>query len=399
MDRSSLRVVSLITLWQIAASICYYTVFAATPLFRDAFGLSRFSVGFVVTALTLGYATFLLPVGALIDRYGERRTLVIGLVGLSTGAVLVAAAPSYPLLLAAAFFLGSLYATAIPGTNKAIYDAIAAGRQNVAMGIKQVGVTAGSGISSLLVTGLAGVLFWQAGFLVAAGVGIVAVALFAVGYPASDDGGAAEFPDFGALSRNRPYRVLVAAGFFLGAALFTTTGYTVLFVQEEIGTSVAFGGVVLALVQLFGSAGRVLTGWLSDALPGEPQVRIGSILIAQALGGAVLLGAVAGVSSPLAAAVTFSALGFFVLGNTGVYYSCMSTLVATDEMGGATAGGQLSLVAGSIVAPPAFGYLADTVGYRASWGLLAAGCVAAAGLLLYAIRLEPPIDEPAMDEG
>ncbi len=91
-------------------------------------------------------------------------------------------------------------------------------------------------------------------------------------------------------------------------------------------------------------------------------------------------------------------LGFFVLGNTGVYYSCMATLVGADEMGGATAGGQLALVAGALFAPPAFGYLADTVGYRASWWLLAAACVAAAVLLLFAIRVEPPVEEIAMQE-
>jgi MFS transporter, ACS family, hexuronate transporter len=396
MDRSYWRTVSLITLWQVAASICYYTVFAATPFFRAEFGLSRFHVGFVVTALTLGYAIFLLPVGALIDRFGEYRSLSLGLVGLAAGAVFVAGAPSVALLLAAAFFLGSTYAAAIPGTNKAVYDNVTAGRQNLAMGIKQVGVTAGSGISALLVTGLAGILFWQAGFLIAAVVGLIVAALFTALYTGSHDGGTAEYPDFRALSRNRPYRWLVAAGFFLGAALFTTTGYTVLFVQEEVGASVAFGGVVLAIVQLFGSIGRVVTGWLSDALPGDPRTRIGSILIVQALAGAALFVVTAETSTPLGAAVAFAALGFFVLGHTGVYYSCMATFVATEEMGGATAGGQLALVAGSVVAPPAFGYLADVIGYRASWWLLGAGCVVAAGLLVGAVRVESPVSEPAM---
>ncbi|WP_339102917.1 MFS transporter [Haloterrigena salinisoli] len=398
MDRSYWRTVSLVTLWQVSASVCYYTVFAATPFFRDEFGLSRFGVGLVVTALTLGYAVWLLPVGAVIDRFGEGRTLTLGLVGLGTGAALVAGAPTYALLLAAAFFLGSTYATAIPGTNKAIYDAIAAGRQNLALGIKQVGVTAGSGVSALLVTGLAGALFWQAGFLIAAGLALVVAVTFAVCYRSAGGGGQAEYPDFRALSRNRPYRVLVAAGFFLGAALFTTTGYTVLYLEESIGASIVGGGVVLALVQLFGSVGRLVGGWLSDNLPGEPDVRIGAILIVQALAGAVLFVVVAATDSPLNAAVAFSVLGFFVLGNTGVYYSYMATLVTADEMGGATAGGQLSLVAGSVVAPPAFGYLADTVGYRASWWLLAAGTAVAAGLLAYAVRLEPPVDEPAMQE-
>ncbi|NUC71202.1 MFS transporter [Haloterrigena sp. SYSU A558-1] len=398
MDRSYWRTVSLVTLWQVSASVCYYTVFAATPFFRDEFGLSRFAVGLVVTALTLGYAIWLLPVGAVIDRFGEGRTLVVGLVGLGIGAMLVAGAPTYALLLAAAFFLGSTYATAIPGTNKAIYDAIAAGRQNLALGIKQVGVTAGSGVSALLVTGLAGALFWQAGFLIAAGFALVVAGVFAVCYRGAGEGGRAEYPDFRALSRNRPYRVLVAAGFFLGAALFTTTGYTVLYLEESIGASVVGGGGVLALVQLFGSVGRLAGGWLSDTLPGEPHVRIGAILIVQALAGSLLFVVVAATATPVAAAVAFSALGFFVLGNTGVYYSYMATLVTADEMGGATAAGQLSLVAGSVVAPPAFGYLADAVGYRASWWLLAAGTALAAGLLAYAVRLEPPVDEPAMRE-
>ena len=398
MGRSYWRTVSLVSLWQVSASVCYYAVFAATPFFREAFNLSRFTVGFVVTALTLGYAVWLLPVGALIDRFGERRTLVIGLFGLSAGAAAVAGARTYALLLAATFFLGSTYATAIPGTNKAVYDNIAAGRQNLAMGIKQVGVTAGSGISALLVTGLAGVLFWQAGFLVAAGTGLLVAVVFALFYRGATDGGTAESPDFRDLARNRPYRALVAAGAFLGAALFTTTGYTVLYVHEAIGTSVAFGGVVLALVQLFGSVGRLVGGWLSDALPGEPQVRIGAILLVQAVAGALLFVVVAATDTAWSAVVAFAALGFFVLGNTGVYYSYMATLVAADEMGGASAGGQLALVVGSIVAPPAFGYLADTVGYRGSWWLLAAGTVVASGLLVYSVRLDPPLDESAMQE-
>jgi MFS transporter, ACS family, hexuronate transporter len=395
MDRSYWRTVSLVTLWQVSASVCYYAVFAATPFFRAEFGLSRFQVGFVVTTLTLGYALFLLPLGTLTDRVGERRTLTLGLVGLSVGVALVAGAPSFALLLAAVFFLGSLYGTAIPGTNKAIYDAIGEGKQNLAMGIKQVGVTAGSGISALLVTGLAGVLFWQAGFLVAGGVGIAVAAVFWLWYRGSNEGGTASYPDFSGLARNRPYRALVAAGFFLGAALFTTTGYTVLFVEEEVGASVAVGGVVLALVQLFGSVGRVVGGWLSDALPGEPRVRIGAILIVQAVAGATAFLAVAASTTTGGAAIAFSLLGFFVLGNTGVYYSCMATLVRADEMGVATSGGQLALTGGGLVGPPAFGYLADTVGYQASWWLLAAGSLLAAGLVGVVVRRESPVDEPA----
>lgn len=395
MDRSYWRTLSLVTLWQVSASICYYAVFAATPFLRDAFGLSRFRVGIVVTTLTLGYAVFLLPLGAATDRYGERTTLSLGLVGLAAGVLLVAGAPSYALLLAAAFCLGSAYGTAIPGTNKAVFDNIAADRQNLAMGIKQVGVTGGSGISALLVTGLAGFVAWQVGFLIAAGLGVAVAVGFALLYRGESDGRAGELPDFRGLLENGPYRALIAAGLFLGAALFTTTGYTVLYVEESIGGSVAFGGVVLALVQLFGSVGRVFTGWLSDALPGQPRARITAILIVQTLASAVLFVVVSRTSTTLGAAVAFSVLGFFVLGYTGVYYSSLATLVTAEEMGSATAGGQLALTGGALVAPPVFGRLADAFGYRTSWLFLAGGSVVAGFLLLWVLRTEPSIERPA----
>lgn len=120
--------------------------------------------------------------------------------------------------------------------------------------------------------------------------------------------------------------------------------------------------------------------------------------IAGAVAGAVLFVVITATDSAWSAAVAFSALGFFVLGNTGVYYSYMATLVTADEMGGATAVGQLALVVGSVVTPPVFGYLADTIGYRGSWWLLAAGTIIAAGLLAYSVQLESPVDEPAMQE-
>jgi len=384
------RVVSLIFVWQLAASVCYYAVFAATPFFRDRFGLSGTEVGLVVTSLTLGYAAFLLPLGALTDRYGERRTLTAGLLGLATGAVLVTGSWSYPTLMVSTFLLGSLYGTAMPGTNKAIFDSTPPGRRNLAVGIKQVGVTAGSGASALLVTGIAGVLFWEAGFYVAAAGGLAVAAAFWLAY--RDAGGSAEasYPDFRRLARNRPYRALAGAGVCLGAGLFTTTGYTILYVEESVGASVAFGGLVLAAVQVSGSAGRVLTGWLSDALPGDPRRSIGAVLLAQSLLSAASFAGVAFVDRRVLAAGAFVVLGFFVLGFTGVYYSCMATLVSAEEMGGATAGGQLALTSGALFAPPAFGYLADAVGYRTGWLMLGALALMAAAFVGRVIVTEPP---------
>jgi len=378
------RTISLVFLWQLAASICYYAVFAATPFLRDEFGLTGATVGLVVTVLTLGYAVFLLPLGAVTDRYGEHRTLTAGLVGLAGGALLVPLAGTYAVLLGSVFVLGALYGTAMPGTNRAIFGSVPADRQNLATGIKQVGVTAGSGVSAVLLTNVAAVVAWEAGFYVAAGIAVAVAIGFAVAYTPTRTESTTEFPDFRTLLRNRPYRSLCLAGWFLGAALFTTVGYTILYLSDSVGLSVPVSGGVLAGLQVSGSVGRIVTGWLADTVPGDPRRRIGAILTAQALGSAVLFVAVAFVDHRLVAIAAFVTLGFFVLGFTGVYYSVLATLVPTEKMGGATAGGQLALTSGALLAPPAFGAIGESVGYRASWLLLAVLTAIAA---VFAVRV------------
>lgn len=374
------RLVSLVTAWHVAASVCYYAVFAGTTLLRDAFSLSAVSVGLVVTSLTLGYATFLLPLGVATDRFGERRTLSVGLCGLALGVTLIAVAPTFALVLVASFLLGSFYGVATPGTNKAIFDNVTPSRQHRAIGIKQVGPPLGSAIGSVLVTGLVGAFFWQMGFLVAAAVGVTTAAIFYATYTGGGTSDAA-YPGFRGLLGNRSYTLLLAAGTCLGAAFYTTTGYTVLYVEESVGAAVAVGGAVLATLQVFSSAGRVVAGWLGDTLPGRPATRVGSILSAQALGGGVLFLLVPAAETPAEAVVVFSLLGLFALGSVGLYYSLISIVVPEDDIGSASAGGQFAATLGGLLAPPAFGYLIETIGYGAGWGFLGLLSLLAVGLV------------------
>lgn len=381
MERST-RLVSVVLAWQVAASICYYAVFASTTFFQDAFGLSGFLVGLVITSLTLGYTLLLLPTGAVIDGYGERRVLITGLLGLGLIAIAIPFSPSFLVLLLTVSLLGTLYATAIPGTNRAIFENIPEGRQHLALGIKQVGVTAGSGISAVLVTWIAGTRFgWEAGFLVAGVVAFLVAGIFASVYREETGTGTISVQNPRELFGQSDYRRLTAAGFFLGAGLFTTTGYTILYI-ESLGASVGFAGIVLAAVQVGGSAGRVISGAVGDYLPGSEQVATTRILLVQAIGSALTFVGVILVDSPIVALAAFTLLGFFILGFTGMYYSCMSTLVSSEEMGQATAGGQLSLNGGALAGPPAFGLLADLFDYDAAWLALGAGALIATVLLL-----------------
>jgi predicted MFS family arabinose efflux permease len=375
-----------VTVWHIAASACYYAIYAGTPLFRNAFDLSGFEIGIVITSLSLGYATSLLPFGVATDRFGEHRTLTVGLSGLAVGVLAVTIAPTYWLLLVAAFFVGLMYGSATPGTNKAIFDGIESERQHRAIGIKQIGPTAGSAIGAVAITGLAGLFFWQFGFFVVAGAAVAIAGAFFLVYRGADRGDA-NVPDFRGLLSNRAYVVILLAGFGIGAAFYTATGYTVLFIDESVGATVATGGLVLATLQVASSAGRIGGGTLADILPGAPRVRTGSLLVVQAIGGGVLFVLLPAIDTPLVAGIAFAGIGLCILGSPGLYYSCISTLVAEEELGAASAVGQLAMTTSGLFAPPAFGYLIDVSGYALAWGFLGGLSFAAGGLLL-AVTLE-----------
>jgi MFS family permease len=368
--------------WQLTASLAFYAIFASTAFVRDTFGVSRAMTGVAITAIMLGYTAMLFGAGAAVDGYGEQPVMVVGLLGMAAGAVGVAYAPSFPLLLAALVVLGLAYASAMPATNRAIVEAAPAGRRNLAMNVKQVGVTAGSGLAAVLVTGVAATRFgWRAGFLVVAGVAVLVAAAFALGYEGTSGSEALALPDVRGLLDDRAYRGLVVSGFFFGAAVFTTTGAVVLHMTESVGVAAGFAGAVLAAVQVTGSTGRLLGGALADRIAGPPVRGPALVLTGQAVLSAACFLAVVAADAPLAAALAFPLLGLFILGFPGVYYATMTAIVEDDEVGAATAGGQTSLNLGGLVAPPVFGLVVDRYGYDAGWTAVAAVAVLAAVLV------------------
>lgn len=388
---STRRFIGLVTGWQVVASSCYYALFSATVFVRETFGLSRFLVGVLVTTMTLGYTLFLFPSGAVVDASGERPVLVGGLAALGAGAVAVAAAPTVAVLFVGAFALGSAYASAMPASNRAIVAGVPTDSQGFALGVKQVGVTAGSGLAAVVVVTVAPVVAsWELGMAALGASALLVAGGFAVGYTGEPGTGRLDLPDLAGLGANGPYVALVLAGFFLGAALFTTVGYLTLYLTESVGVSPGLAGLGFVLLQVAASTGRIVIGGLADRLARRTDWAraraAATVLAGQAGAGAVLLGALTfRVPTGLAVALV-AGVGFTVVGFTGLYYACMSALVGDEEVGAATAGGQTALNAGALVAPPAFGWLADSLSYRASWGLLTGSVVVGTALVALVVR-------------
>ncbi|MDZ7746512.1 MAG: MFS transporter [Halobacteriales archaeon] len=385
MTTRSWRTVAVVAGWQAAVSLCYYALFSATTYFRGAFGLSRTLIGVLTAVATLGYTLNLFPSGAAVDGFGERRVMLVGVTGLALSVALIGLAPTPIVLFAAAFLLGIAYAPGMPASNRAILSSAPRGKEGSAMGLKQVGVTAGSGAASLLIAGVAAVATWRWGFgLLAVLAGGYAL-IFAASYEGTSGSGEWSLPDVRAFRQNRAYVLVVIAGLFVGATIFTTVGYTLLYADEILGVSPVVAGVVLAAVQATGSAGRLGAGSLADRLGGGARAAATVTGVQAALAtGAFLLLAVGTLSRPVALGALL-VVGVSILGSTGVYYSCLTALVPQEEIGAASAGGQTAINVGGLFFPPAFGYLADTVGYGAGW-LLLAGCAGLLVIVLVAVR-------------
>ncbi len=256
------------------------------------------------------------------------------------------------------------------------------------MNVKQVGVTAGSAVSAILLTRLAtsnaaavlGVIRfdWQAAFLVGAALAVVVAVVTALRYDGKPAGGKLSVPDVRSLLDDRAYRGLLVSGFFLGAAVFTTTSYVVPHVTDTVAATAGVAGAVLATAQVTGSLGRLAGGELADRIPGRPTRGPGLVLAGQAALSTAGFLAVVVARGEAATWAAFGFLGVFMLGFPGVYYAVMTAMVDDAEVGAATAGGQTALNAGGLLAPPLFGTVAETVGYDVGWAALAVLTTAAA---------------------
>lgn len=381
------RTLTSILAWQATASFCYYAVFAATPFLRSAFSVSRFGVGLIVTALTLGQLVALLPVGAAVDGFGERRALVAGLGGSAVATVGIGLSVSLPVVGVAAFGLGVAYSVSMPGTNRAVFRSIPEERRNLGMGIKQVGVTAGSAMSSVVVPSVAVTRFgWRAGFVCAGVLGVVMAVVFGVVYDGDGGEGEFEIPSLTGPVGNASYLLLVVCGFFLGSALFVTASYTILYLTEDVGIPVTVAGMTLAGMQAAGSGGRVIFGEVVDRLPSADAQSASAVLFGQTVLIGVFVFAITLQTSPAVTILFAVVLGFFVFGFTSVYFSAIGSFIPDERVGGGSAAPQMALNVGALLAPPAFGFLADGPGYRAGW-LLVGGTVVLATILVGRVYL------------
>jgi MFS transporter, FSR family, fosmidomycin resistance protein len=122
---------------------------ALYPVIKESFALSYAQIGFITLAFQVT-ASLLQPVVGLVTDYRPKPySLVTGMAFTCAGVLLLAAAPSYPVLLVAAVFIGLGSSVFHPESSRVARMAAGA-KRGLAQSVFQVGGNAGSAMGPLL---------------------------------------------------------------------------------------------------------------------------------------------------------------------------------------------------------------------------------------------------------
>jgi len=141
--------------------------------------LSQVRLGWVFTAFLLGYALFQTPGGWLVDRFGPRRVLTVGVVWWGIFTALTASLPTkvwgaVVFFILVRFLLGAGEAIIYPSSNQFVSQWIPSQERGKANGLIFAGVGAGAGMAPIFVSYMMVRYGWRASFWMSALIGLLA---------------------------------------------------------------------------------------------------------------------------------------------------------------------------------------------------------------------------------
>ncbi len=335
------------------------------PLLKDMYGVGFTELGLAYSAFSLTTTLTQAPMGFVVDRYGARGLLIIGLMVESLCFALIGFFPNY----AALVILMAIAGLANSVFHPADYALLSAGVEDKRMGRAFSFHTAagyfGEAIAPVTIIALLAVVGLDNGLLLC-GMAGVATALWLLlnaatldatveVHHAKGDGGAA--PSSRGVKLLLSVPMLVGLVFFIGIALsmrgITSFSASVLHVLYE--TPLALAGTILSAFLFASPVGVLVGGWLADRTSRHDLVAAACLL---AIALSIFL--VATLELPLLLIGCLFAIAGFASGvvapSRDLMIRAMTPPGETGKVFGfVTSGYNLA----GMVGPPAFGYLLD----------------------------------------
>jgi MFS family permease len=340
-NRPSARIVS-IQRWSIALLVAggalnyidRATLSVANKLIQDELGIPVAKMGLLLSAFLWAYALAQLPVGGLIDRFGPRKLLGLGLFSWSIAQAAGGLVTGFGIFIVARAALGVGEAPLFPGGARVVRDWFGVRERGFATGLLQSASSLGNFIAVPLLTFLMLRLSWRWMFLIVGSAGVVLAVVWwsihrdpaevrlapdEIRYLTEGDvNTVSRPPSFAEWRQLFAYRTTwgMIAGFFGTIyTLWLYTGWLPYYLEHERHMSIARVGLVAAIPYFFGCVGAVTGGWLCDFFTrrGWTPIAGRKLLVSSALCGISLCTVGTVMAQSNAAALAFISVSLFLI--------------------------------------------------------------------------------------
>jgi sugar phosphate permease len=310
------------------------TLSVANKLIQHDLGIPVAKMGWLLSAFLWAYALAQLPVGGLIDRYGPRKTLGLGLFCWSVAQAAGGLVNGFGVFIAARFALGAGEAPLFPGGARVVRDWFGVRERGFATGLCQSAGSLGNFLAVPLLTFLMLRLNWRWMFVIVGAVGVVLALVWwsihrdpaevelttdeTLYLTEGDENTTTRPPSLDEWAKLFQYRTTwgMIAGFFGTVyTLWLYTSWMPYYLENERHMSIAEVGKFGGIPYFFGCVGAIAGGWLCDFLTrrGWTPIAGRKVLISSALVGLALCTVGTAYASANWAALAFISMSLFLV--------------------------------------------------------------------------------------
>ena len=359
---------------------------AILPIIRFEFDLTYTLSGLIVTGLNLSYALFALPAGIAADRMNRKILIVVNIIWFSAVMFLTGFSVEYWHLLVLQVLAGIGGGLYHPSGLAMISDLFVKKRGR-AMGVHgSLGFI--SGIAGPLLSGVIGTaLGWRWVFFLLTLPGFVISFLFWKLVPYErrekpeerEKDTKRETQSGGKSSTGMAIAVLSIVFATSSFSQNGLTAFTTIYLVDEMNLSVGYAAILLSVLSGMAIIAQPVSGWLSDYF-GRKKIIAANMMLTT-----VCIWALISVGDPFLATLLLVPLGFATGSIGAVIFAYVADVTPSSTLGKAY-GLFYSIGRGmGAISPVAIGFIADAVGLKNSF-LILAGISFLGGLLIFLVR-------------
>ncbi len=389
------------TLVQALVTLATLSVATLGPAITAALSVPAQTIGYQMSLIYLAGAASAVVAGGAVSRLGAARTSQLALVLAGGGCALGATGSLWALALASPL-IGWGYGMTNPASSHLLFRFTPPGRRNLIFSLKQTGVPLGGVLAGLMLPGIGLTLGWQAGLLTTAVLAFTVALLVQGARPAWDDdrlpGARARRRPLGGLGlvwRHGALRALALMTFCFAAVQLCLTTFLVTLLVEDLDRSLVLAGVLASAVQVAGALGRVLWGWVADAMGGG--LRTLGLIGVISMGCAAATGLLTPAWPTGAVIAVLVVFGVSAIGWNGVFLAEVARLCPPGQVGAATGGALFFTFGGVAVGPALFSALVPWLGgYAVTFPAIGLFALAGTVMIWRARRAEARAAPPAV---